>query len=135
MYTAKIINKEEIDNIFSITVEFTNGTKTIIEKVKPQDEDGFKHWVRSRLQSLETSEALQTADNLGQVIDLSTPESIDTRTQAEKDRDTWLIKYNKWVRIKTTLIDTGVVSANNPQAVAFLEDVKTGFLTSYINFI
>ena len=133
MYTHKITSKLFENNILVIGVEFTDGTTTFTETVKPQDEAGLKYWLKQRLSSLNSITTLSTIA-LNSTLDLESPE-VDTRTQAEKDRDAWLVKYNRWVSIKNNLIDTGVVPANNPQAVAFLDDVKAGFKQAYINFI
>lgn len=134
MFTHKIISKEFENGVLVLGVEFTDGTKTITESVKPQDEVGFKYWLRSRLASLNSLSQLETV-NVGDSVDPTESVPVDTRTQAEKDRDAWLEKYAKWVRIKTTLIDTGVLTGNETQVQTFLSDVKSGFKPAYINYI
>lgn len=134
MFTHKIISKEFENGVLVLGVEFTDGTKTVIETVKPQDEHGFKHWLKARLTSLNSLTELEKV-RINTTVDVSEPAPVDKRTQTEKDRDEWLVKYNKWIKIKTTLIDTGVIPSNNPQVVTFLDDVKSGFKPAYINFI
>ena len=49
MWTATVKNKEEFNGAIKVTVDFSNGTKTVTETCIPQDKDGFTHWVKSRL--------------------------------------------------------------------------------------
>lgn len=121
MFTATIVKKEETGFGLKLTVEFTNGTRTLIEEVLPQDRDGFDHWLESRLKSLETGEELKTELVEGvSVVPLEKVVSVETPV------DAWLKKYYKLVRVKQTLVDTGVVPANNPRYVALLDEVRTG---------
>jgi hypothetical protein len=129
MYVAKIINKEEIDNIFSVTVEFSNGVKTVIEKVKPQDEAGFNHWVKSRIASLDSAEVFQAADNLDKPIDVSDPG--DTRTQAEKDAAKWQTQFAK-LKQAQELVDLGVTTVI-PKRDNLLTKVSDGYLPEYLD--
>lgn len=133
MFTAKIISKVKENGILAITVEFSDGVETYTEVVKPQDENGFLFWVQSRLTSLNTSKTLETADNVGKVIEVNP--APKPPTAAEIARDTWLAKYRLWVRIKTSLIDTGIITAANPKAAALLADVKSTILPEYIDLI
>ena len=135
MFTAKLTNKEETQQGLRVTVEFSNGTDTLTESVIPQDRAGFDHWVKSRLASLNTLEEMKTEDNVGQVIDVSEPAPVDTRTQAEKDRDAWFKLYYRWVNVKNNLIDPGVVPATHPKAQALLSEVKAGLQADYIDYI
>lgn len=68
------------------------------------------------------------------ITDLA-PVAEPVLTQAEKDRAAWLYKHAKWVRIKTTLIDTGIIPATNPKAQAMIDDLKTTLKAEYIDFI
>ena len=132
MYTAKITNKKEVPQGIEVTVEFTNGTKTLTEAVVPQDKRGFDHWLESRLTSLNSIADIE-AIPVNTEIDGTQPEPVDTRTQAEKDRDNWLRKYYKWVQIKNNLIDTGVLTGNEKPVTDYLADVRAGFKPAYIN--
>lgn len=134
MFTHKIISKEFENGVLVFGVEFTDGVKVITEAVKPQDEVGFKYWLRQRLASLNSLTELESV-NVGDSVDPTEPVPVDNRTQAEKDRDAWLEKYAKWVRIKTTLIDTGILTGSETQVQTFLADVKAGFKPAYINYL
>ena len=136
MYTAKITQKiqDPSTRVWIVDVEFTNGIDTFIESIKPQDKLGFNHWLQSRLQSLNGLIELIEEDNLNQVIEVDTPEEV-VLTQVELDRNAWLEKYYKWVRVKTTLIDTGIITASNPKATALLNDIKSTLKAEYLDFI
>lgn len=133
MFTAKIIDKKEEGATIAITVEFTDGVDTHTEVVRPQDENGFKYFVKQRCESLTTAKALKEADNVGKTVVVDEP--VTPKTQAEIDRDAWLVKYYRWVSIKKNLIDTGVLTGSEKQVTDYLADVKATFKPAYINFI
>lgn len=133
MFTAKITDKKEEGATLVITVEFSDGVDTYTEVVRPQDEVGFKYFVKQRCESLTTAKALKEADNVGKMVVVDTP--VVPLTQAEIDRDAWLVKYYRWVSIKNNLIDTGVLTGSEKQVTDYLADVKATFKPAYINFI
>jgi hypothetical protein len=137
MYTAKVTAKEETTQGLKVSVEFyRDGNVSHTESVIPQDRDGFFHWLKSRLTTLNSGESLKT--ELVEGEDVTVPETVVEEvvlTQAEKDRAAWLEKYYKWVRIKTTMIDTGILTGNETQVQNFLADIKTGFKPAYIEHI
>jgi hypothetical protein len=136
MFTAKINRKEDRGGIVEIFVDFTNGVDTYTDSCKPQNREGYEYWVRSKLETYNASEVLKTELVDGATIDVSDPVvTPPTLTQAEIDRDTWLTKYRLWVRVKTTLIDTGVIAIDSTRAAAMLADLKTTLRPEYIDFI
>jgi len=132
MFTHKIISKEFENGVLVLGVEFTDGVKVITEAVKPQDEDGFKYWLTQRLNSLNSLSELETV-TLNTTIDLSP--SVVVKTAEEIAKDEWFKKYNRWINVKTNLIDTGVVLISNPKAQALLQSVKDGLLPEYIDLL
>jgi len=134
MFTHKIISKEFENGVLVLGVEFTDGVKVITEAVKPQDEEGFKYWLNQRLISLNSLTTLESVV-VGSGIDLTPTAPVDTRTQAEKDRDTWLVKYRRWIEVKTKVIDTGIIPANHPKAVSLLDELKANIQEEYIDYI
>lgn len=131
MFTAKVINKEDTTIGLKVTVEFTDGIKTVTEEVLPQDKRGFEHWLNSRLESLNTGEQLKAELVVGETVDFSVKPSAPT------DVEVWLGKYAKAVRVKQTLVDTGIIVATNPAYVALLKEVKDGLVAhpEYFNHI
>ena len=134
MYTAKIVNKETVPQGLKITVDFSDGTNTITEWSIPQDEDGFKYWVKSRLESLNSIITLNTGYAVNSTVDVSDPVP-PALTQAQIDEKTWFTDYARWIRIKTTLVDTGVVDINNAKVQALLSKVKTNLKPEYVDKI
>ncbi len=132
MYTAKITNKEEVSQGIKLTVEFSNGTNSVVETVIPQDKNGFNHWVDSRITSLNTLEELKAEDNLG--VEVDTSPVVPTPTQAELDQQEWFTDYGKLVDIQK-LIDLGVLTGTETKVVALRNKVKTDFKPSYFNLI
>ena len=135
MYTAKIRNKEEIEQGIKLTVEFDNGTKSFEEIVIPQDKVGFNHWVASRIKSLNTLEELKEEDNIDKVVDvvdLST--ETDNLTQAEIAKQAWFEDYSKLIDVQK-LIDLGVLSGSEKKIVELREKVKADFRPAYLNLI
>ena len=134
MYTSKIVKKEVLANgNLQLEVEFSNGTKTITETCIPQNRQGFEHWVTSRLASLNSCEELVAENNVGVPLDF-TPQP-PTKTADEIARELWFQKYFQWIRIKTGLVDTGIVPLTNPRVQAILNDLKTTLKVEYIDFI
>lgn len=132
MYTAKIKNKEIINGVINVTVDFSDGVNTITEVCKPQDEAGFKFWVKSRLDTFNGAQTLDTTYAVDDTVDFIEP-TPPTPTQAEIDEAKWFADYQRFVRIKTTLVDTGIVDINHPKVQALLSTVQSGLKASYVD--
>ena len=136
MFTAKIQRTESTHAGLDIYVDFYNdGAFSHTENLVPQDKTGFFYWKESRLKSLNTKEELKTELSVGQDITAFTDEVAVELTQAELARKEWLEKYSRWVRVKETLIDTGVIAETNPRAQALLAEVTAGLKPEYIDYI
>lgn len=136
MFKHKFNRKENTEQGIRYFFDFTNGVKTYTDACIPQDLNGLKFWIKSKQDRYNTEEQLENELVQGQAIDISDPiiQPV-TLTKQEIDRNTWLEGYSKWVRIKTNLIDTGILTGNETQIVSFLTDLKANFKPSYINFI
>lgn len=136
MFTAKVKSKSLEFGVLTVYVEFTDGKDTVVEWCKPQDEDGLKYWVKSRLEQMNASvrinDALQPNDVI-EVVEEKAPVVVED--PAVTARNEWLSHYRLWTRVKATLIDTGVITASNPKAAALLAKVKTDLKPEYIDFI
>lgn len=136
MYTAKIVNKDYVGGALQISVEFTDGVKTITEHCTPSDEGGFKHWVKSRLATFNYAKQADATVAVNDVIDVTDPAPvIPVQTAEETARDKWLKKYNKWVKIKTTLIDTGILTGDEANLVTLKGKVQSDYLPEYLDLI
>ena len=131
MYTATLKSKTlGADGIVSVEVEFTDGVTTVSETVKPASLNNLKVWVSNRLSVLNGSKDIDANATVGAPITTAV-----APTQAELDRDAWLADYRKWVKVKTSLIDTQILNGNETAVVALQTKVKNGFKASYIDFI
>lgn len=136
MYTAKVLRKEEDNGVVKVFVTFTDGVNTQTEWCIPQDRAGFDFWVKSRLAVFNTGQELQTELVDGADIDVSdTVVTPPVLTQAEIDRNAWLEKYAKWIRIKTTVVDTEIVPISNAKLQTLLTDLKATLKPEYIDYI
>lgn len=136
MYTATI-KKKTIDNgVLRVEVEFSDGVNSIVESCIPQDLDGLKYWVKSRLATFNGALSIDTTLGVNDTVDVSDPVvTPPTPTAEEIARDAWLANYKKWVRVKTTLIDTGILTGNETKAVQLKTKVQNDFLPAYLDFI
>jgi len=136
MFTQKFNRKENTEQGVRYYFDFSNGAKTYTDTCVPQDLNGLKFWIKGQLAKYNTEELLDTELVQGVAVDVSdTVVTPPVLTQAEIARNAWLEKYSKWVRIKTTMIDTGVLTGNETQVQNFLSDVKAGFKPAYINYL
>jgi len=136
MFTQKFNRKENTEQGVRYYFDFSNGAKTYTDACVPQDLNGLKFWIKSRLEKYNTEEKLESELVPGQSIDMTDIVVVPPLlTQAEIARNAWLEKYSKWVRIKTTMIDTGVLTGKETQVKNFLSDVKAGFKPAYINYL
>ena len=135
MYTAKIEDKSFNAGVLQVNVEFTDGVTSFIETVRPTSEDGLREFVRSRLGAINFA-ATDTKYVIGATVDPSTPVvTPPTPTAAEIAQATWVYNYYKWTKVKSTLIDTGILTGNETKVVNLKAKVQSDFLPAYIDFI
>lgn len=132
MYTATLTDKKIVDGKIVATVSYTNGADTLVETISFIDVETFKRAVKSKVDALNTTATAVNNLSLGAIDTTPTPPTL---TQAQIDEQTWMNQYTKWVRIKTTLIDTGILTGNETALVNLLNQVKTGFKAAYVNDI
>lgn len=136
MWTATIKNKEFINGALKITVDYSDGITNVTETCIPQDEDGFKFWVKSRLATFNGGQVIDNQYATNSIVDVNEPVVVPpVLTQAEIDANNWLDDYRRWVKIKTTLIDTGIITGNETQIATFKAKVQSTFKPTYINLI
>lgn len=131
MYTHKIISKEFENGVLVLGVQFSNGDKVITEGVKPQDEAGFKYWLKQRLDSL------NSLDKLGEVevnttVDLAEP--ADTRTPQEIAKALWLERDYLKEQVDKA-IAKGYLTGTEPKVVQLNTWLKANFKPEYLGLI
>lgn len=132
MYTAKIHDKSFDAGVLRVQVEFTDGATSLFESCIPQDEGGLKYWIKSRLDQLNFASVIDNKYSVGTTVDVSTPVVTPPTPTAS---DIWIADYNKWVKVKTQLIDTGILTGNEAKVVALKIKVQTNFLPAYLDLI
>lgn len=114
----------------SVTVEFRkDGAPTVTQVYRI---DNFSaRWLKdtcaAKCNALNNVEDL-TAVTSGKLDTTVTPEAVDTAAVA------WSQDFMLATQVKT-LVDLGVIPANNPKYVALLARLKTNFLPKYINLV
>lgn len=136
MYTAKIQGKSYNEGRLWVNVEFTDGIDKIVDGCSPQDENALKAWVKEKLNFLNYTKNVIEALPDGAAIDLSEPTpKVPVIPNDVKLRNEWIERYVKWVKVKSTLIDTGILTGSETPLVNLKNKVKDDFLPAYINYI
>lgn len=136
MYIATIQDKSFVSGILRVSVTFSNGVDSFVESCVPQDEGGLKFWIKSRLTQLNATSVIDATFPNGQVVDVSDPIVVPVvLTAAEIAEQKWLRRYNKWVKIKTTLIDTGILTGNEPKVANLKATVQADYIPAYLDSI
>jgi len=128
MYTAKLINRVKENGVVRWIVEFSNGTDTFTDSFKVNKYVDLRKQVTNRLNDLNFVDTFTLDAPIDLLVDtpvVQTPEQI-----AE---DKWLKQYYKWVKIKTTLIDTGILTGNETKIADLKAKVQSDYLPAYIN--
>lgn len=130
MFTAKITDKKEEGATLAITVEFSDGVDTYTEVVRPQDEAGFKYFVRQRCESLTTAKKLRADDNVGKEVVVTEPEL----PQAEKDRLLWLERDAVYGRVLYA-VDRGYLTGTETKVKQLETWLKANFKPEYVGIV
>jgi hypothetical protein len=133
MFTATIKNKEDDGGAVKFFVEFTDGEKTVTEWCIPQNEEGFNYWVQSRLEVFNSCKDLSSKLEKGTEITIvnqieNTPTVF---SKEEQEKNDWFVDYAKFTRIKTNLVDNGILSESDESFLELSERVKKGYKQEY----
>lgn len=131
MWTATVKNKDATTGIMHVSVDFSNGVKTLTEVCIPQDKDGFDHWVKSRLATLNSATVIDSVYAVGSPVVIADP-VVATPTAAEIARDKWFNDFRRMERVQK-LVDLGIVLTTNAKVVALRDELKTKLRVEYID--
>jgi len=133
MYTATIKEKAQNPDIrqWFVVVEFSNGTDTFLEKIYPQDKQGFEYWLKGKLQSLNGLTELIEANNIDVVY---TPTTTPEPTQAEKDRSLWLQRDAIKEQVDKA-IAKGYLTGTETKVVQLNNWLKNNFKPEYLDLV
>ena len=142
MFTAKIKSTNTDEGVVKIFVDFSNGVKTVTEWCIPQDEAGFKHWVKSRVAAFNTAELIENSTDYAIGSEISLEETI-----AEIELTPEQIAMNEWFEDYRTLqaslkLKDVAVATNQPVSAeeeamiqTLAEKVRTNQKPEYVKFI
>lgn len=128
MYTATLINRVKENGVVRWIVEFSNGTDTFTDSFKVNKYVDLRKQVTNRLNDLNFVDTFTLNAPIDLLVDtpvVQTPEQI-----AE---DKWVRQYYKWLKIKTTLIDTGILTGNETKIANLKAKVQSDYLPAYID--
>lgn len=131
MWTATVKNKDATTGIMHVSVDFSNGVKTLTEVCIPQDKDGFDHWVKSRLATLNSATVIDSVYAVGSPVVIADP-VVATPTAAEIARNEWFNDFRKLQQAQK-LVDLGVILTTNAKIVALRDRLKTNLRVEYID--
>ena len=121
-WTANITNKEMVNGVVNVTIQFSDGVRTVTETFRSGSptETWIPDTVRNRLVQIESASAFDVA------IGPATPSVAPAKDDAVLFRN----RVQLLVAVRA-LIDLGVVKADNAQVVAMEDWVKANFETYF----
>jgi len=129
MYTATVISTRKEQGNIKAVISFSNGTDVIEREFTVNSAEDLRVSVRNEKNRLD---GVASSTVTSGVLDLSDPVT-PTLTQAELDKVAWFRIYRRWVTIKTTLIDTGILLGTETPVVNLKAQVQSGFKPAYLN--
>jgi type IV secretory pathway VirD2 relaxase len=131
MWTATVKNKEYVNGAIKVTVDYTDGTNTVTESCIPQDKDGFRHWVKSRLATFNGGEEIDTEFAVNDVVTIE-EQVVNEPTAEEMAQQAWFSDYFKLQQVQK-LIELNVLTGNETPVTNLRNKVKNNFLPAYID--
>ena len=133
-WTPKIKAVEKIQGQLHVVIAYSDGTRTFNEDLFLSTPRTLNDVVFKRIAELDALDTYATSLVVGTSIS-TTPTVVTPPTQAEIDREAWLVNYRKLFKAKQTLVDVGVIPASNSTYAALLSTVQAGLQASYLDYI
>lgn len=133
-WTPTIKAVEKIKGQLHVVIQYTDGTVTFNEDQFLSSPTTLNDIVYNRINQLTALDTYATTLVKDAVIS-TTPTPPATLTQADIDRNAWLVNYRKLVKAKTTLVDVGVITTANVDYTNLMNTVKAGLLPAYLDYI
>jgi hypothetical protein len=134
MWTAKIQGKNYVNGAIEVHVDFTDGVKVVTESCIPQDKAGFEFWVKSRLDTFNGGEVIDTEYAVDEPVVIPTPPTPPEPTAEELASREWHKNFLILQDLKK-LVDVGVFTGNETQIVNLRNKVRNDFLPVYLGLI
>jgi hypothetical protein len=133
MWTYNIDSHTFTKGVLTVVVTFTNPLQTDAVTVTfyPANDQSLKNAITQKLTELDALDVYAATIPTGQ-IDLTPVVVVSpVQTQAEKDQAQWFTDYQRWVKVKTTLIDTGIFNGTETPLATLKSKVQTNFKPTY----
>lgn len=131
MFTASITGKtQNEDRTVTYEVTFADGVgKNIVEKCLPQDADGLKYFINGRLKTLNFAAEDAVPVGLYTAHEAVAP----VITTSEQNRLAWFGKVNRYARIKTLLVSTGILTGSEKELTDLAADIAATYDPEYLS--
>lgn len=129
MFSAEIVTISKLPNgRVNIVVKYSDGAVTLPnETIIPQDKNGFDYAIIARLAELNFDVAATPTGPY-------TPPK-PTQPQPPTPAQQWFKNVNRYWRIKTYLIDTGIKTGNETEIVAIKSSIVADYDASFLTDI
>ena len=131
--------KELINGVKTIVITYTDGVDTATEKYDAQahtTEEWIGQRAKGKLDWLNSRDTVFAAlPSTPTVPPVPQTPVVVPPTQDELDFRAWIADYHKWIKVKTTLIDTGILTGNEVKVVELKTRVQSTFKPVYLNSI
>lgn len=133
-WTPTITNKQLNNGQVTITVQFNSSTTGAIatQQFQSGDIETLKLQIATAGNYFEKNENFANSLPTGSIN--ITPATI-LLSQTQIDENSWMALYKQLVKVKQTLIDTGVINISNPTYTVLLASVQAGLKAAYFNTI
>jgi len=136
MWTANLDSITKTGGDASIKVTYTNGNSNVTETYTFATPTMLKATVANKINELNAVDNFISTTSTGPIdTTLPAPTPDPVPTQAELDRQQFLKDYQNWVKVKTTLIDTGILTGSEAAVVALKTKVQNTFKPAYLPYI
>ena len=137
-WTATLTKELAPDQTRVLRITYSDGSRSLFERFDFRSDTDLAYIqrrARDKIAALDAQDALYAALSDGPITPASPDPPPPTPTQAELDREAWLVKYRRWVKVKTTLIDTEILIGNEAPVVNLKAEVQSGLLPSYLPYL
>lgn len=132
MWTAKLFDKSEYNGIFTFQVQFSNGSKSVVESISVADASAFDGWVEERLKAFTDNQSLDAKFSKGGAI-VKPVVAVPVDSPEEAARKDWLVKAARLQQAKAMFIDTGIIDWSDSGIVALVAELKKGYKPEYLS--
>jgi hypothetical protein len=136
MFSATVTQKVYEGNAIKIYVDFSDGEKTVNEWVIPQNEEGFNHWINSRLEVFNSSKEIDAKLDVGDKAEIiKAAEDVVVEDIAVTARVQWFNDVNHLDRVMKFVVDRGLLADDATEVVALRQKIVATYKPEYFEYI